>query len=369
MDTHGSSVSVTGIGRGLSNTALEKHKIKRADRLCSNQKLQLEYQTIYQAMVVQFGHLSSTPVILIDWSDLDDRQDKFLLRASLAIEGRSMTLYQEVHTVKTKDKPSSHQQFLIRLKAMFAESVKVIIVTDAGFRCPWFQAVRGLGWDFVGRVRNRTQCQLEPESDRVSIKTLYCNATQTPKLIGSTILAKANPTNVNLVLFKKPLKWCHKRTRQGQVAQWKQSQQIAKREREPRLLATSLKCSSKLAKRIVKIYRSRMQIEQTFRDTKNLYYGIGLSVNQTRKIERLKVLLLLAAIASLILLIIGLLAEQQGLHQQFQANTVNNRRVLSFHYLGLRIYQNEGFRLQEVGWANIKIGFKNYVCAFNEDAV
>jgi len=40
---------------------------------------------------------------------------------------------------------------------MFNHSTKAIIVTDAGFRCPWFQQVREVGWDFVGRVRNTNE--------------------------------------------------------------------------------------------------------------------------------------------------------------------------------------------------------------------
>src|SRR5688500_10759702 len=32
----------------------------------------------------------------------------------------------------------------------------LIQVTDAGFRAPWFRAVRRLRWDWIGRVRGRT---------------------------------------------------------------------------------------------------------------------------------------------------------------------------------------------------------------------
>jgi len=35
------------------------------------------------------GH-QITPILLVDWSDLDPRKQHFLLRASVAIEGRSL---------------------------------------------------------------------------------------------------------------------------------------------------------------------------------------------------------------------------------------------------------------------------------------
>jgi hypothetical protein len=33
------------------------------------------------------------------------------------------------------------------------DTVKPIIVTDAGFKVPWFRQILKLGWDFVGRTR------------------------------------------------------------------------------------------------------------------------------------------------------------------------------------------------------------------------
>lgn len=364
----GSATSVTSIGRGISGKTFEKHKIKRADRLCSNQLLYSESRLIYQEIVAQFAHSSFTPIILVDWSDLDDRQDKFLLRASLAVDGRAMTLYQEVHTVKTKDKPETHQLFLKRLKSMFSDSIKPIVVTDAGFRCPWFQQVKELGWDFVGRVRNRTQYQLLKETDWTPVKKLYQRASKSPKLIGAATLAKANPTEANLVVYKKPSKGRHRYTRKGKIAQWTNSKLTAKREKEPWLIATSLNITSTLAKRVVKIYQSRMQIELGFRDTKSPQYGVGFSQNQTKKLERLIVLILLSALASLILLLIGLIAEEAHLQKQFQANTETKRRVLSLHYLGLRVYKESTTIFDNWSWQATKRRLDKYISLYEAKA-
>ncbi len=46
---------------------------------------------------------NSTPNILVDWSDIDERKEHFLLRASLATQGRSLTLYEEVHPLSRKE--------------------------------------------------------------------------------------------------------------------------------------------------------------------------------------------------------------------------------------------------------------------------
>jgi hypothetical protein len=61
----------------------------------------------------------------------------FILRASLALEGRSMTLLQQVKGVEDYNSPMVHQALLRRLKASVPTDCKPIIVTDAGFKMPW----------------------------------------------------------------------------------------------------------------------------------------------------------------------------------------------------------------------------------------
>jgi len=364
----GSDVTVTRIGRGISGSAYEKHKIKRADRLCSNPHMQQECHNIYFELCHHFSTLSSTPIILVDWSDLDDRQEHFLLSASIAFDGRGLPIYQEIHDVKTKDKPQSHKRFLNTLKSMLPPDTKPIIVTDAGYRCPWFKLVQEMGWDFIGRIRNKTQYQKQGDDTWAPIKSLYPGATAHAKLIGRATLAKANPVDVNLVLYKKPAQGRHKYTRKGSVAKWTNSKLAAKREKEPWLLATSLTQNTTLAKRVVKIYSTRMQIEENFRDIKSHHYGIGFSTNRTRNKERLSVIFMFAVLASIILLFIGLVAERNTLQRQYQSTSVSSRRVLSFHYLGRRVYLNHSGKLKFASWKDILLRIKHYHKEFEEAA-
>jgi len=135
---NGGSLSVTGLGRNICNMALEKHRIKRIDRLCSNAKFHREIKSIYHRLATQAIGQLPRPVIHIDWSDMDDRKAHFLLRASLAAQGRSLTLYEEIHPLKTKEKPHIQSAFMTRLQKLLPEDCRPIIVTDAGFRIPWF---------------------------------------------------------------------------------------------------------------------------------------------------------------------------------------------------------------------------------------
>ena len=56
--------------------------------------------------------------------------------AAISLRGRPVTLYQEVHYNKTKDKPATHKVLLKALHAILSSHCKPIIVTDAGYKSP-----------------------------------------------------------------------------------------------------------------------------------------------------------------------------------------------------------------------------------------
>ncbi|KTD76104.1 transposase, partial [Legionella waltersii] len=66
----------------------------------------------------------------------------YLLRASISVKGRSIVLYEECHPKKKENNHVVHKQFLKNLKAILPSCATPIIVTDGGFRAPWFMAVR-----------------------------------------------------------------------------------------------------------------------------------------------------------------------------------------------------------------------------------
>ena len=85
---------------------------------------------------------------------------------------------------------------------------------------------------------------------------------------------------------------------------------------------------------MVNIYRQRMRIEENFRDTKCSRYGFGLKESRSRTPERMKILVLIAAIATFACWIAGLFTLQKGKQASFQAQSSKHRGVLSIVYLG-----------------------------------
>ena len=112
-------LTVTAIGRALPGGTSQKHAIKRADRLLSNRHLHGQRVKHYQGLCRPLIGARTRPVLLVDWSDLDARKRHYLLRASVAVNGRSATVYEEVHRLASKDKRRTHRAFLQQLQAVY----------------------------------------------------------------------------------------------------------------------------------------------------------------------------------------------------------------------------------------------------------
>ena len=332
---NGSAATVTSIGRGINAKAFEKHRIKRADRLLSNPHLVSETPLIYASICQLFSGNTTRPVISIDWSDLDDRKAHFLLRAAISLKGRPITLYQEVHCNKTKEKPATHKAFLKALDAILPSHCRPIIVTDAGYKSPWFRAVRALGWDIIGRIRKPHLYSLDRGDTWQCIRYLYTQATCRPKRFDNSQIVRSNPFACTLVLFKQKSKGRHASNPDGTRKASKRSKAHAQGAKDPWLLATTLASHRSLSKQVVAIYRQRMQIEEGFRDMKSTKFGLGYEQNKSVKKQRLTILVLLTTLASLVAILLGIILVSSNKHRRFQANT-ETRSVLSFHYLGLR---------------------------------
>ena len=157
-----------------------------------------------------------------------------------------------------------------------------IIVTDAGFRTPWFQHVEALGWDWVGRIRHRHKMRWRSGGRWFDAKRCYQQASGTARYLGQAVLTRSNPWACQLVVYRGKVRGRKHYTCAGNVAQSRRSRTYAARAREPWLLATSLPLTSKLAKQVVRLYRLRMSIEEGFRDMKSHQFGLGPDLSSLR---------------------------------------------------------------------------------------
>lgn len=161
---NGHRLSIAGLGRSLTSAAQVKHNIKRMDRLAGNGHLHQELLLLYQVLSKRILGVQPRPVLLIDWSDARADRSLQLLRASAVYDGRSITVYEEVHPLSHFDNRDVRRRFLDCLRLCLPESCRPIVITDAGFRVSWYQQIEALGWDWVSRVRGRSLIRLQGEA-------------------------------------------------------------------------------------------------------------------------------------------------------------------------------------------------------------
>ena len=105
--------------------------------------------------------------------------------------------------------------------------------------------------------------------------------------------------------------------------------------KEPWHLAAS--DGSLAAPAIIKLYSKRWTIEPSFRDSKDLRFGMGMSALRINDPQRRDRLLLLNAFAILLLTILGAAGESLGMDRQLRTSTVK-RRVHSLFRQGCLLY-------------------------------
>lgn len=101
-------------------------------------------------------------------------------------------------------------------------------------------------------------------------------------------------------------------------------------------LATSLKEAT--AAFVVELYAKRFRTEETFRDMKDLRFGMGLSWVRVSSADRRDRLLLISALACALLTLLGTAGESLGMERYLKANTAKTRTYSLFRQ-GCEYYQ------------------------------
>lgn len=324
---------LTGLGRELLNQNKTSSNIQKVDRLLSNECLQSERTLYYKVMISKIIKEDSRPWIIVDWTCINSITNLYALRASVSMSGRSIVIYEESHPKKKEGNPTIHKLFLEQLKTLLPKSVKPIIISDAGFRTPWFMSVLKLGWDFVGRLRGKNQIKIRTESIWKLSNIYFEKATETPTYIGSGMLTTRKKLLAHFVLYRGKNKG-RKVGKSKQKNQSSKNKRYSKGHKEPLMLVTSLESASVQPIGIANIYRQRMRIEENIRDTKCPYYGLGLKKSLTQCAKRMNILLLIAALATFAAWLGGLFTITMGKAADFQAHSAKFTTVLSTVFLG-----------------------------------
>ncbi|MBC8070446.1 MAG: IS4 family transposase [Deltaproteobacteria bacterium] len=310
---HAASLSIHAIGEGLaaSKELVRRHSVKQVDRLLSNSKLNVwELLALWVPYVL--GERSEA-VIALDWTDYDGDDQCTIAAYLITSHGRATPLvWKTVPKSKLAKKRNEYEDDVLeRLRELIPRAVHVTILADRGFGDQklygWLLEV---GWHFAIRFR---EC-IEVRDAEGESKTAgeWVSKTGRARMLKDVEVTKDRMPIPAVVLVH------------------------AKKMKDPWCVATSR--ADLTATEVTKLYGRRFTIEESFRDTKDIRFGFGLSATHIRDCDRRDRLLFIAAIAEALLKLLGAAGETVGLDRLLKTST-SKKRQLSLLRQGLLWYQ------------------------------
>lgn len=243
-----------------------------------------------------------------------EKDDHSTLAAYLITShGRATPLmWRTVKKSALKDRRNEYEYELVeRLHDALPDDVAITLLADRGFGDQKLYAHLGvLGWDYV--IRFRGVIAVENKAGESRAADQWVPATGRPlKIAPARVTSDRTEIAAVVVVHAKAMKeaWC---------------------------LATSL--GDRPASEIVKLYSRRFTIEETFRDQKDIHFGMGLSATHIKNADRRDRLMLLAAVAQVLLTLLGAASEASGLDRYLKVNT-SKKRTHSLFRQGLYWYE------------------------------
>lgn len=306
-------LGVSAIGRALAMAEglKTKHAIKQVDRLLSNTRL--DVWAFFAWWVPYLIGARTEVVVALDWTDFDADDQSTLALHMITSHGRATPLmWMSVRKSEMEGWRNAHEDKLLkRLREVVPATVKVTILADRGFGDT---ALYALLWEFKFDyvIRFRECITVTDKAGESKPAGQWVPATGRPRMLREVqVTGRPMPVPAVVCVKAKGMKdaWC---------------------------LATSL--AEKAASEIVKLYGKRFTIEENFRDTKNLRFGMGLSEARVDSTERRDRLLLLSALATVLLTLLGAAGESLGMDRYLKANT-SKKRTHSLFFQGNHYYQ------------------------------
>jgi hypothetical protein len=324
------AASIAAIGRAYSALAgIEtKSGIKQVDRMLSNSGLPVE--EVLPLWVKHVVGSTGSITVAMDWTDYDDDDHTTLCVSLITTHGRATPLaWRTTKKSELKRMRTGHELDMVRsLRTWLPIGTHVEWLADRAFGyCELYELLASFGWDYTIRFRENIlvsdgEGPALPASAHVPANGRVC------KLVNPAVTNGRIRIPAAVFVKRKGMKeaWC---------------------------LAVSN--PDRPAQDSVRAYSRRFTIEETFRDTKDITFGLGLRATHIRDADRRDRLLLLIAIAQALLTLLGAASEACGLDRTLKANTVK-RRTMSLLNQGLYWYGCLGRPTMRQEWVERLLG-------------
>lgn len=311
---HAASLSVYAIGQalGMARGKTGKHGVKQVDRMLSNPALKV--WNLFQSWVPFVIAERTEALIALDWTDFDADDQTTLVASLVTKHGRPTPLIWltlQKSTLKGL-RNEAEDSVILRLRELIPSRVQVTLLADRGFADQeMYNLLERVGFAYVVRFR-KVIAVTSAEGEKKCAQEWVPKAGRLRLLRDARVTEKVKRVGAVVCVKKKGMKeaWC---------------------------LATSL--TDATGARIVGLYQRRFTIEESFRDIKDLRFGMGLSSMRIAEPERRDRLLLVSAMACALVTLLGAAGESLGMERHLKANTAKTR-TYSLWRQGCMYYQS-----------------------------
>jgi len=305
------AISMIGFGLAVAKGNSTKHSVKQVDRLIGNKKFAI--WSCFENWVHELVGLRPAVIIAMDWTSFDKDNQSTLALYLVTNHGRAIPLlWKTFDNSKIKNnRVFFEKRMLRRLKKLLPENVKVTLLADRGFGyVELYQELKKLNFSFVIRFKGNTNVYKADGEVRLAKDWIGKNGAA-KRLENARVTESSQETMPVVVCVQdKNMKdsWC--------------------------LVASDLSLKNR---EIINFYAKRWSIEPSFRDQKDIRFGMGMYNISVSKPARRDRLFFIAAIANVFLSILGAASEAIGMDKTLKANTVK-RRSHSLFRQGMMLY-------------------------------
>ena len=309
----GASLAVSMIGQALAQARglVTKHAVKQVDRLLSNAGIDV-WDSFTRWVPQQVG-AGRDILVAMDWTDFDHDSQSTLVLSLVTGHGRAAPLiWLSVWKDEIATRRNDYEDACLRrLAETVPQGCRVTILADRGFGDQkLFGFLDILGFGYVIRFRGNIHVtdangETRPAADWVG------KGGRARKLCQARVTAKGRQVGTVVCVHARDMKepWC--------------------------LAASDPEATTAV---LVNHYAKRWTIEPSFRDTKDLRFGMGLSCTRIGEPTRRDRLLLVSAFAMALLTLLGTVGESLGMDRLLKSNT-SKTRTHSLFRQGCMLYE------------------------------